>query len=86
MAKLGIAEIYENGATLRDKVTYGADGVDDDVLARAEAAIAGLSEDYLVWAENDIQSIEQQCAAALALPEDEQAHSIQELYKHGSRA
>jgi hypothetical protein len=87
MGKLSVAEIYENSAALRDKVTYGAGGVDEDILARAEAAVAGLQEDYLVWAEQDIGAIERQCASVLALPEDERAHTIGELFAtvHGMK-
>lgn len=87
MSKLSVAEIYGNGASLRDKVTYDFEGVDETALARAEAAIADMQGDYLVWAEQDIQQIERHCANALALPEDERAHTMRELFAtaHGMK-
>lgn len=87
MGKLGVAEIYENSAALRDKVTYGVDGVDDELLARAEAAVAGLQGDYLVWAAQDIAAMERQCTTMLSLPEDERAHALGELFTtvHGMK-
>jgi hypothetical protein len=80
MSKLGIAEIYDNSSHLRDKVTYGTDGVDDDMLARAEAAIAALHDDYLTWAAQDIERIERLCTEAMALPEQERGHALRELF------
>jgi hypothetical protein len=50
---------------------------DDDIgaaLARAQAAVAALSRDYLNWARADLQQCRQHLAAARAAPTRSQEH------------
>lgn len=43
--------------------------IDENLIARAEAMIAGMRSQYLDWAKEDLRSLEQCHAEALALPE-----------------
>ncbi len=87
MTKIGVAEIYQSGNTLYEKAAHGAGGVDDEMIARAEAAMADLHGEYLTWAAQDIQTIERQCADAMALPGNECSHALRELFAvvHGMK-
>lgn len=51
--------------------------LDPEALARAEAALAGLSHDYLTWAEADIASLR----AGLAGLEGHPAEALDRLYR-----
>jgi len=46
--------------TLKAKVSIGG-AVDESTLRRAEEAIAGLSDEYLEWVQQDIKRIETAC-------------------------
>ncbi|HEY1722852.1 MAG TPA: hypothetical protein VGG27_16530 [Magnetospirillaceae bacterium] len=87
MSKPSVTIIHDTAPPLSGKVTYGIEGVDDQALARAEAIIVGLQDEYLTWAEQDIQQIERRCTDMMAQPEDERAHAIRELFAvvHGMR-
>lgn len=77
---VAVAEIYEQPNPLRAKVTYGPDGIDEKVLARAEAAIASLGEEFLGWIEQDVKAAQHKFDAISDLPEDERDHAMQELF------
>jgi hypothetical protein len=80
MTKPAIVEIYQDRNQLRRKVTYGPDGVDDAVLARAEAAIAGMHDDFLAWAEADVDAAQRLYDEAQALPAMERMVAMGRLF------
>lgn len=47
----------EDDPVTLDSATLDSDALDPDALARAEAALAKLSENYLTWAEADVASL-----------------------------
>lgn len=55
-------------------------GLDAASLARAEAALAGLSEDYLRWAEADATALAA-CLADLAAAPDRSAECMARLFR-----
>jgi hypothetical protein len=77
---LAVAEIYEQPNPLRAKVSYGPEGIDDKVLAKAEAAIANLGEEFLSWIEQDVKAAQQKFDSTVDLPEGERDHSMHELF------
>jgi len=48
--------------TLRNKVKITADGVDENILAKAEKIIVDMKDDYLTWAEDDITRLQKAAA------------------------
>ena len=77
---LAVAEIYEQPNPLRAKVSYGPEGIDDKVLAKAEAAIANLGQEFLGWIELDVKAAQQKFDVITDLPEDERDHAMHELF------
>ena len=53
---------------LAAKVTLGR-GIDQENLARAEAAVAALAVDYLVWAEQDVSRMREMTGGLAARPD-----------------
>ena len=52
-------EIFTPPTQLKDRVTVGGiNAVDPAAIARAEKAIADLSDNYLVWAQTDLTKIQ----------------------------
>lgn len=53
-------EVITPRDTLKDKVKAGGPGgVDEKVLARAEAIVASMGGDFVQWAEKDLKSLKQ---------------------------
>jgi chemotaxis protein histidine kinase CheA len=53
-------EVITPPDNLKDKVkSGGSGGVDEKVLARAEAVVAAMGGDFIQWAEKDLKSIQQ---------------------------
>lgn len=77
---LAIAEIYEQPNPLRAKVSYGPDGIDEKTLAKAEAAIAGLGDEFVQWIDQDIKAAQHKFDDAAELPEAERHHAMGELF------
>lgn len=48
-------EIIHPPTSLRDKVTISADGVNPELLEKAEQVIAALAPSYLDWVEDDLR-------------------------------
>lgn len=48
-------EVIHPPTTLRDKVTISADGVNPELLEKAEQVIANLAPSYLDWVEEDLR-------------------------------
>jgi hypothetical protein len=66
-------EVIHPPTNLRDKVSITADGVDLDVLEKAEQVIASLSTSYLEWVEEDLRKVQKlveqiEAAAPEAVP------------------
>ncbi|MBY0431428.1 MAG: phosphorelay protein [Rhodospirillales bacterium] len=52
------AEFIHPPNTLKSKVSYGPDGVDMDMLEKAEAVIANLQGSYLEWVQEDLTKLQ----------------------------
>lgn len=66
------AQLIKPPGTLQSKVTVGGPGaVDPSTLARAEAVIADLADDYLEWVQEDLARIDEAYAALKASPNKE---------------
>jgi chemotaxis protein histidine kinase CheA len=53
-------EVITPPDNLKDKVkSGGSGGVDEKVLARAEAVVAAMGGDFIQWAEKDLKSLQQ---------------------------
>lgn len=77
---VAVAEIIEVPNTLKMKVTYGPDGVDAAMLERAEALMANLQGDFVVWVQEDLKKLQQYFDAAIALPVEERDHAVKEVF------
>jgi chemotaxis protein histidine kinase CheA len=73
-------EIIRHPNTLRNKVSFGADGVDPAVLARADAAVASLKADYIAWAEDDLGGLQASFDKALTLPIEDRSPAMQAVF------
>ncbi|MEE8393614.1 MAG: phosphorelay protein [Rhodospirillales bacterium] len=61
--------------TLKSKVGTGGPGaVDLETLARAEAVIASLSDDYLKWVEEDFKKLDDALAKLIAEKDNRKEH------------
>lgn len=67
-------EIIKPPSTLKGKVTYGPDGVNPEVLERAEEVIAGMQGSYLEWVQDDLRKIQEFYERAVADEAGRQAH------------
>lgn len=65
---------------MKSKVSYGPDGVDAAMLERAEALIANLQGDFIVWVQEDLKKLQQSFDNASAQPVEERAHAMQEVF------
>ena len=77
---VAVAEIIEVPNTLKLKVSYGPDGVDAAMLEKAEALIANLQGDFVVWVQEDLKKLQQHFDAAMALPVEERGHAMKEVF------
>ena len=77
---VAVAEIIEVPNPLKNKVSYGPDGVDTAMLEKAEALIANLQGDFVVWVQDDLKKLQQSFDAAAALPPAERGHAMQEVF------
>ena len=60
MAEEQKVEVITPPDNLKDKVKSGVSGgVDEKVLARAEAIVASMGGDFVQWAEKDLKSLQQ---------------------------
>ena len=74
-----IAEIYQRHNQLKDKISYGSDGVDMATIARAEAVIVGMQGEFIAWFQNDIETLQNRFNTAVALPVEERAREMTAL-------
>lgn len=58
-------ELITPPETLKQKVTYSPDGVDQETLDRAEQVVASLQDDYLVWVQEDLAHLQDFYAKAV---------------------
>ena len=77
---VAVAEIIEVPNPLKSKVSYGPDGVDAAMLERAEALIANLQGDFIVWVQEDLKKLQQSFDNASAQPVEERAHAMQAVF------
>ena len=77
---VAVAEIIEVPNTLKLKVSYGPYGVDAAMLEKAEALIANLQGDFVVWVQEDLKKLQQHFDAAMALPVEERGHAMKEVF------
>ena len=77
---VAVAEIIEVPNPLKMKVSYGPDGVDAAMLEKAEALIANLQGDFVVWVQEDLKKLQQQFDAANALPVEERAEAMKAVF------
>ncbi len=62
-------EIITPPETLKQKVSYSPEGVDQATLDRAEEVVAGLQADYLTWVQDDLSRMQEFFAEALENPD-----------------
>ena len=67
-------EVIKPPSTLKGKVSFGADGVDLDMLEKAEAVIASMQGNYLEWVQDDLKKIQEYYDLALADEAGRPAH------------
>ncbi len=77
---VAVAEIIDVPNPLKGKVSYGPDGVDASMLEKAEALIANLQGDFVVWVQEDLKKLQQHYNTAAALPVEERAHAMKEVF------
>ena len=77
---VAVAEIIDVPNPLKGKVSYGADGVDAAMLEKAEALIANLQGDFVVWVQEDLKRLQQHFDTAKAQPVEERAHAMKEVF------
>jgi len=77
---VAVAEIIEVPNPLKNKVSYGPDGVDTAMLEKAEALIANLQGDFVVWVQDDLKKLQQYFDSAAALTPAERGHAMQEVF------
>ncbi|MBF0304141.1 MAG: phosphorelay protein [Alphaproteobacteria bacterium] len=73
-------EFIQPPNTLKNKVKYGPDGVDLDMLEKAEQIIANLQGNYLEWVQDDLTKLQGFYDKALATPEGERAKVFKDLF------
>lgn len=74
-------EIIVPPDVLKAKVGYGAGGVDPEVLARAEAAVAGLQAEYLTWAQGDLERLQGAFDAGRCTPDPQRAQAMRRVFE-----
>jgi len=74
-----IAEIYQETNSLKDKVSYGSDGVDMATIARAEALIAGMQSEFVAWFHDDMAKLQRRFDAVAAAPVGDRGHLVAEM-------
>lgn len=67
-------EVVTPPTTVRGKVSFGADGVDVDMLEKAEAVIASMQGNYLEWVQDDLKKIQGFYEQAVADEAGRQTH------------
>ena len=77
---VAVAEIIEVPNPLKGKVSYGPDGVDAAMLEKAEAMIANLQGDFVVWVQEDLKKLQMHFDKASAQPPEDRAHAMQEVF------
>ena len=77
---VAVAEIIEVPNPLKTKVSYGPDGVDAAMLEKAEAMIANLQGDFVVWVQDDLKKLQQFFDTASGQPEAERALAMKEVF------
>jgi len=77
---VAVAEIIEVPNPLKMKVSYGPDGVDAAMLEKAEALIANLQGDFVVWVQEDLKKLQQNFDSANALPVEERAEAMKSVF------
>jgi hypothetical protein len=75
-----VAEIIDVPNPLKGKVSYGPDGVDAATLEKAEALIANLQGDFVVWVQDDLKRLQQYYDTAAGQPVEERAHAMKEVF------
>lgn len=66
---------------LKSKVSVGGLGaVDEAAIKRAEEAIAGMTDEYLEWVQQDIEQIDAACQQ-LKLNETDRSEKLQEIFQ-----
>ena len=73
--------IIEVPNRLKGKVSYGPDGVDAQRLEQAEAAIAELAPDYLVWVAEDLRRLQTAYDAAMAVTDDARSAAVRAVFE-----
>lgn len=73
-------EIIQVPNVLKNKVSFGPDGVDLEALERAEAVIANLQGNYLEWVQEDLQRLQALYETAIKLPEAERAPVMKQIF------
>ena len=77
---VAVAEIIEVPNPLKNKVSYGPDGVDASRLEAAEKLIANLQGDFVIWVQDDLKRLQQFFDAANAAPAAERAHAMEQVF------
>ena len=67
-------EIIRPPDSLKSKVTVTADGIDEEMLQRAEQVIADLKDNYLDWVQEDLIRIQDAYAKAVEDPTGRKEH------------
>lgn len=65
---------------LKNKVSYGPDGIDDAVIEKAEAVIASLQGEYLQWVKEDFIRIQAAYDKAKALAVDQRLPAVKDVF------
>lgn len=73
-------EVIQPPVNLRDKVTITTDGVDLDVLEKAEQVIANLTDSYLDWVEDDLRRVQELMEQIEATPIDAVKPLLRDLF------
>ncbi len=77
---VAVAEIIDVPNALKGKVSYGPDGVDAAMLEKAEALIANLQGDFVVWVQDDLKRLQQHFDTAKSQPVEERGHAMKEVF------
>jgi hypothetical protein len=75
-----IAEIYRETNPLKNRVSYGSDGVDMAIIAKAEALIASMQGEFIAWFQVDLVKLQSQYDAAASLPVEDRASPMADVY------
>lgn len=77
---VAVPEIIDVPNALKGKVSYGPDGVDAAMLEKAEALIANLQGDFVVWVQEDLKRLQQHFDTAKAQPIEERALPMKDVF------